>query len=91
MVAVIEQIAPSLDLAEIGAFDFRQSRSRSRLRSDGGRPRQIDAILVQQIESQEHQLAFVGMAPAHLGHQSVEMSRVPRIDQAKARPERGFG
>jgi hypothetical protein len=38
---------------------------------------------MQQIEDQEHQLAFVGMARAHLRHQPVEMRRAPGIDQDK--------
>ena len=44
---------------------------------------QIDAILGSEIEGQEHQLAFVWMAGAHLGHQPIEMHRASGIDQAK--------
>jgi len=38
---------------------------------------------VQHIEGQKHQLAFVRVAGAHLGHQPVKMSGAPGIDQAQ--------
>jgi len=36
---------------------------------------------MQQIERQEHQLWFIGMASAHLSHQPIEVGSAPRIDQ----------
>jgi len=40
-------------------------------------------FLMQQIEHQEHQLAFVRRARAHLRHKAVEMRCPARIDQAE--------
>jgi hypothetical protein len=41
-----------------------------------GQAAQINAILMQPFEGQEHQLALVGMARAHLRHQSVERAGI---------------
>jgi hypothetical protein len=50
---------------------------------------QIHAVLMQQIEGQEHQLALVGMARAHLGHQAIEMGAAARVDQHQLAVENG--
>ena len=54
-----------------------------------GKTTQINAILIQQIEGHEHQLAFVRVAGAHLGHQPVEMSGAAGIDQDQLAVEDG--
>ena len=44
---------------------------------------------MEQIEGNEHQLAFVRVVGAHLGHQAVKMRSTARIDQDELAVEDG--
>ena len=50
---------------------------------DQGQATQIEAVLVEEVKDQEHQLAFVRRTRAHLCHQPVEVRGAAGIDQAQ--------
>jgi len=67
--AMVEQdraVGIRLDLVQIGHPRLAAEPMQIALALGKRQPAQIDAILVQQIEGQKHQLALVRMARAHL-------------------------
>jgi len=84
LVAVIEQdlaIGEGLDPLEKGHARLAAKSVQIQLALRQRQAAQLDAVLVQEIKRQEHQLEFVRRARTHLPHQPVKMCAAPGIDQ----------